>query len=338
MLVFCAHVDGGFNEPLAIAKLPFVYWGWTGVDLFFILSGYLIGGQLWKELTRTGTIQVGQFILRRGFRIWPLYYSVLLLAFVVALLRSQPLVGFGADLLFLSNYTERTNVGGSWSLCIEEQFYIAVPLILWLGRFVSGKRLALIPVAWLIALPLFRARLFHLHKEVNGGLFQTHSDGLAVGLLIAWLAIYYPQWLKTPLGKNVLMLFGAVVLAVFAHKISRPMFSYSSLALLYGSLTLFLLRLSNPPAWFQYPGFYVLSRLSYGIYLNHFLVLDHLPKAIKLYIGKGTTGFVLYWLIALLISMAIAFVTFAGIELPFLRMRGAFLSKLRQVPAPSQVC
>jgi peptidoglycan/LPS O-acetylase OafA/YrhL len=321
LLVFSGHVAVDFGG-LAIAKSPFVYWGWTGVDLFFILSGYLIGGQLWKELNRTGSIRVGRFILRRGFRIWPLYYSFLLLALITNLIRSQPLTGFGFDLFFLSNYVGKTNVGGSWSLCIEEQFYIAFPLILWLGnRFVSVKHLAWIAAAWLVALPLFRARSFHLHQTVDGFLFQSHSDGLAIGLLIAWFVVFCPQWVRTPLRNNALVAGGLVVLAALLYQASRPIFNYSSIALLYGSCTLFLLRLPNPPAWFTWSGFYVISRLSYGIYLNHFLVLDYLPKAIMPYIGKGTMGFLLCWIICLLVSGFVAFLTFAVIELPFLRLR-----------------
>src|SRR6185295_10684233 len=73
LLVFSNHTDRAFATVDWIGNLPFVNWGWTGVDLFFVLSGYLIGSQLWKELRKSGRIQVGRFILRRGFRIWPLY-------------------------------------------------------------------------------------------------------------------------------------------------------------------------------------------------------------------------------------------------------------------------
>ncbi len=55
-------------------KLPLVTGGRVGVDLFFVLSGYLIGGQIWRELSKTGTVDMPRFLLRRGLRIWPLYF------------------------------------------------------------------------------------------------------------------------------------------------------------------------------------------------------------------------------------------------------------------------
>ena len=56
------------------SRIPFVPNGWIGVDLFFVLSGFFIGGQLWKELLKEGTINIRRFIVRRGLRIWPLYF------------------------------------------------------------------------------------------------------------------------------------------------------------------------------------------------------------------------------------------------------------------------
>src|SRR5260221_10426293 len=74
LLVVNAHLSAEFTEVFGsnhFSRLPFVTDGWIGVDLFFVLSGFFIGGQLWKEIQRTGKDAVGRFILRRGFRIWP---------------------------------------------------------------------------------------------------------------------------------------------------------------------------------------------------------------------------------------------------------------------------
>ncbi|MGH9519122.1 MAG: acyltransferase family protein [Terriglobales bacterium] len=68
LLVVMVHTQESVGS-----HIPFVGAGWTGVDLFFVLSGYLIGRQLWKE-AQTGRIRIGRFLLRRGLRMWPLYF------------------------------------------------------------------------------------------------------------------------------------------------------------------------------------------------------------------------------------------------------------------------
>src|SRR5262249_38367589 len=77
LIVLCAHLTvaylkhGGIDSWLA--RFPLVKNGGLGVDLFFVLSGYFIGKQLWRELARTGTIHFSRFVFRRGLRIWPLF-------------------------------------------------------------------------------------------------------------------------------------------------------------------------------------------------------------------------------------------------------------------------
>ena len=89
-----------FPRYAQLFENPVFSFGWTGVDLFFVLSGYLIGRQLWKERQRTGKVNVGRFLLRRGLRIWPLYVFIALM--------SPMLVGKWSykwsDWAFLSNY------------------------------------------------------------------------------------------------------------------------------------------------------------------------------------------------------------------------------------------
>src|SRR5208283_1608063 len=129
---------------------------WSGVDLFFVLSGFLIGGQLWKELNRTGDIHIGRFILRRGLRIWPFYYFFILVVGSVTLAQGKPISGFLADIFCVSNYFHN-KISGGWSLSTEEQFYIMFPVLLYLGsRVIPRQKLILFPIFWLLVLPLVR--------------------------------------------------------------------------------------------------------------------------------------------------------------------------------------
>lgn len=127
LLVMIAHTDAACvqaGNATFLRKVPFVSGGWMGVDLFFVLSGFLIGGQIWRELKRESAINVSRFIVRRGYRIWPLYFFM----FAVCLLAGRTTWShWWSDLVFLTNYTNHGVVMGSWSLCTEEQFYILAP-------------------------------------------------------------------------------------------------------------------------------------------------------------------------------------------------------------------
>ena len=113
LLVLSLHVGEFF--PPRVQHLPFVYYGWSGVDLFFVLSGFLIGGQLWKQLYAQGNIEIGRFILRRGYRIWPLYYAFILVVGGLTLAVGKPVRGFLVDIFCISNYFHHKIAGGGRS-------------------------------------------------------------------------------------------------------------------------------------------------------------------------------------------------------------------------------
>jgi peptidoglycan/LPS O-acetylase OafA/YrhL len=197
-LVFSTHFPFNFSSFPRLKSFPLIYWGWSGVDLFFVLSGYLIGIQLWKEISTTGTIQVGRFLLRRGLRIWPLYFFVISLIVVKAALLNRTNVTL-ADITFLSNYFPYS-VGGGWSLSTEEQFYVIVPLALISLKFLGPKILVLMPAISLVVLPFSRMLALRHHSlnwsDARFSLYKpihTHADGLAIGLLIAWVAVFRPN-------------------------------------------------------------------------------------------------------------------------------------------------
>src|SRR5205085_6588137 len=108
--------------------------GWIGVDLFFVLSGYLIGGQLLASLVRRHRINLGRFFARRALRILPAYFVVLAMYFLLPSRReysemSQPLWKF---LLSVQNIALHggTAFSHAWSLAVEDQFYLCLPFIL----------------------------------------------------------------------------------------------------------------------------------------------------------------------------------------------------------------
>jgi peptidoglycan/LPS O-acetylase OafA/YrhL len=155
---------------------------WIGVDIFFVLSGFLIGRMLFIQLQQSG-IGFKAFYIRRTFRIFPAYYVMLTLSiFVFAHVDAmRPLFGGGSEplvldrswqsYLYISNYTYRVGrpsaMPWGWSLCIEEHFYLLLPALLALLFRWTGERKRL---AVLIALTLAPAamRLLAYYRDPAG--------------------------------------------------------------------------------------------------------------------------------------------------------------------------
>jgi len=339
LLVISGHVSHQFaevNGQTLYSRLPFVANGWIGVDLFFVLSGFFIGGQLWKELRSSRSIEIGQFVLRRGFRIWPLYFFTFFCVLSFSLLQgSAASKQFGwTDVVFITNFYNRGLVSGSWSLCTEEQFYIITPLALFLLarqlRSVESFR----PLLWasLIAIPAVRAlvwlhltgHFFSHNPEAFSPLYYssvTHCDGLVMGLLIANLWVTRERRIAG-MGNPWAFIAVAVALLAGLHVFQKEIFDFSVLAILFGSFV--WLGIQRQIHLFNARVFYWISRLSFGMYLNHeymlpWLVHSVLPKLPFSHFRLATNLAAV--LIVVLFSAAIALVTFCLVEYPFLQIR-----------------
>lgn len=226
VVVFTAHLLGTKNFPLARDALPMEHWAYLAMRIFFIISGFLITGILLRELDRKGTIGLSRFYFKRTFRIFPAYYVFLLVMASVSFLgmiRLNP-----GDLLHAVTYTANYNpdrawhLGHTWSLSVEEQFYMLWPLVLLL----LGKQRAMWTLVALMAvIPLWRILLLALPGGTPGvGVFQagmghtfdTTADVIAVGCLLAilrprlWEFGPYRRLLQSPWMAAVL-LFAVIV-------------------------------------------------------------------------------------------------------------------------------
>jgi peptidoglycan/LPS O-acetylase OafA/YrhL len=324
-----------FPRYAQLFENPVFSFGWTGVDLFFVLSGYLIGRQLWRERQQTGKVNVGRFLLRRGMRIWPLYVFIALL--------SPMLVGKWSykwsDWAFLSNYVPG-RVDGGWSLSTEEQFYILAPLaILLCSRFLRLRGWWIALVASLLAVSC--VRWWTAHNLLAAGVsvakiktdmytpFHLHNEGLTVGLMIALLSVSVPALLNgtsTRRGHIVAAAGIATLAAVVLRAANGIVFPFLALALIYGSAVAVLLSVGTSRLTILRSRiFYTISRLSYGMYLLHFAVLRSIAPRVAgtlRYIGGQNPLTVLLTLLAVIACSAVlAVVTFVLIEQPFLVLR-----------------
>jgi peptidoglycan/LPS O-acetylase OafA/YrhL len=168
---------------------PLLGLGELGVRVFFVISGYLITTLLLEETARYGRIDLGRFYLRRTMRIFPAFY-----VFVFALIALEA-AGFltlnPGDKLHALTYTSNYDpgrswyVGHTWSLAVEEQFYLLWPAVL----LVAGRRRGLaLALALVVAAPLVRLAIWQANPTESSGVghrFETVADSIAVGCLLA---------------------------------------------------------------------------------------------------------------------------------------------------------
>ena len=178
--------------------------GWVGVDLFFVLSGFLISSVLLRELDRTGTIRLKRFWLRRGLKIWPSYYvaygGVWFLGCVWALRQNADeklhklLRDAVPNALFIQNYVSCERWPHSWTLAIEEHFYLLLPIFLLLPALYVRRRFSVrfITGLWLafsIAIMSLRYQNLLQGDRWTTNYYQSHLrvDSLMFGVFLCWL-------------------------------------------------------------------------------------------------------------------------------------------------------
>ena len=184
--------------------------GTLGVTVFFVISGYLITNLLLRECRETGTISLLNFYIRRAVRIFPAYYAFLLLMVLAdrcGLFEMGP-SDFLAAFTYTMNYRAEHSwlVGHTWSLAVEEQFYLLWPLTLLL----CGVRRAVLLAAGVVALaPLVRVAIFYAggpaYEPLIGHSFETTADAIAIGCVLAvvqrrlWVQPLYRRFMHSRL-------------------------------------------------------------------------------------------------------------------------------------------
>lgn len=328
--------------------------GWTGVDLFFVLSGYLIAAQLLRELARRGRLSLAAYFIKRTFRILPAYLVVVALYFGVPAFRERealpPLWKF---LTFTQNFGLDLQAGGTfshaWSLCVEEQFYLLLPL--GLLALAPGRRgnwtAAVLPA--LVALG-FGARLLSWYGAVAPQLGTEHAvlawykylyyptynrlDGLLMGIAIAALFHFRPQAAARLArhGNGLALLGGAVLAGAFwvcrePQSFGASILGFPLVALGYGLLTVAAI---SPGSVLHRTASRVSAKvaaLSFAIYLTHKGII-HLTQAWFSAHGIGLESNAML-LLCLATVLAGAWLLHTAVEKPFLRLRQRLLARRR---------
>ncbi|MEX6687982.1 acyltransferase [Danxiaibacter flavus] len=351
--VFFYHYGGIFAHPDWVLSLA--EFGWTGVDLFFVLSGYLISSQLFEKIAKAKKISLKEFFIKRFFRIIPAYLVIVVLYFLFPLLREReapaPLWKY---LTFTQNLGLDLHSQGTfshaWSLCIEEQFYLFMPLILLgLARFKMLKKGLVIILAFFVAGLLVRALLYNYQltpyaqnddfiiRWYKWIYYPTWSrlDGLLTGVSVAAIFQFKPQ-LSQLLRKNgnlLLLLSLSVLIAAYllckeSSSFAASVVGFPLVSIGYGLMVAGAVSPSGLLFKFKSNATAAIAKLSYALYLSHKIVI-HVTQVqfAKLDIDKNSN---LMMFICISTSLLAAFILNKIVEKPFLLLRDKILNKRKQ--------
>lgn len=355
LLVLLCHFVGNSDHTALPLWLDRMCWvlrsGWMGVDLFFVLSGFLIGSILLASRDSSGYFQT--FYVRRVHRILPIYFLLMLFfAITAAVLQFVPqgranvslreLLVLPKCIFFLQNFLGSFTdfqwrwFVVTWSLAVEEQFYLVAPFFI---RLLLLPRLTALLISFVIASPILRLVGFrYFHGGLLNGALAWRADTLAFGMLaaIAWKtpAIRQAlvenrrrsQWMAAALSVGILLLLKSLI--VIPARLVTVTVGYSWIAAFFTCLLLLVISQSDGPiaglmrmSWLRF-----LGTISYCLYLihmpinqfAHLLLLHRARPAIEDWQGLAVT------LLAAALSLIVAKLSWTYVESPLIRRGHAF--------------
>ena len=336
-----------------IWRSPATALGWSGVDLFFVLSGFLITGILWDSRDTPDRARV--FYVRRALRILPLYYGVLLVVFVV-----RPLLGWNHRLDDIALAPEQvwywtylcdwrialdhphafTFLTHFWSLSIEEQFYLIWPAVVW-----RSSRRAALTVATGVAVAALALRLYLVSATSLSGavyaLLPCRIDALAVGAIVA-LAMRGPggagdvrRWIAPAALAGLLVTATLALVRPTVRFIDPGMMTigYSALDWMFAGLVFAGATLRSTVL--EWAPLRVAGRYSYGLYVYHPLVMWWIVRDVP-WLERSEPRFIAGAAIG---SLLAAWISYTAFESPFLDLKDRWARRTPTIDArqPSRI-
>lgn len=326
-----------------------------GMDLFFVLSGFLIGAILLRSLEVSGTQNLRRFYLRRIFRTFPSYYVVLTALALWLPLTAAQRTHLPFEYVYLTNFMplarDQIIMFWGWSLALEEQFYLAVPLLMFLLFRLRTDRARMIALAILIVLALgIRIGVylrgapwtdFALYEAVY---FRTYTrfDPIIAGILLAFIELRHGEriaaWLRHPFhrallgGLALLCLWLVTTPDLFGEDNTHPMrllcWGTLTSVMYLAALPLFLHGDGVVHRFLSRPIFRKLATVGYGVYLIHIPIIDHVLVPIAHRLEAAEASMLWVWPLAMLSvtvsSFALGYLLHVFVEKPSLRLRDRF--------------
>ena len=324
-------------------------YGWLGVDIFFVLSGYLIGTELLKPVQAGSAPDLRVFYIKRAFRILPVFWLLLAVYALFPYLREREMMSpLWRYLTFTLNFGLDAHTFGTmthaWSLCVEEHFYLVLPaIVLVLRRFRTPWPAIVAAVVVLVGGVVLRHILWttwHGSTPDDGNAFfrsfyypsYTRLDGLLMGVCMAAVRLFYRAWwdrfarpfVTLPLAAIALGVAGymnavnGVQLGATGSMIFYPLFSLGVALLLAG-----LLETEGHIQPARWSGIGWVAAISYSLYLSHKIVLHLDDLLLPADWMTGWSKVIIYYAS----SIAVASVLYLVVERTFMRLRDVVLQK-----------
>jgi peptidoglycan/LPS O-acetylase OafA/YrhL len=319
------------------------------------LPGFLVSGLLFKEYIKFGNIRPKLFLIRRGFKIYPIYF-LFYIPYLLLVTRNENLnvVGLFADLTFTQNYFWGWGYayGASWSLAVEEHFYFGFAICLWLGlkynKFIlhaeenglfSKIRFEIVIIALLLIVFLLRLHsniVFPQEEIRNFTMTHLRIDSLLFGVLISYLYYFRNDYLKKIFTSSQYLLYAICILGVVwlpfidpSHSFFVKTFGFSLLYVSFGILLIAFLLKSNInkrlDSIFSARVVTIVSKIgycSYSIYIIHTFILVS-SELILAHFGLVINKY-LFFLIVSTLSVTIGMFMTYKIEKYFLKVRDQY--------------
>ncbi|PYV12594.1 MAG: hypothetical protein DMG23_00610 [Acidobacteria bacterium] len=311
------------------------------LDVFFVISAYLITELILREREKNGSVDLKAFYVRRLLRIWPLYFFFIGLLCLLSLFDKSLAVGWArilAFLLFAGNWAIAFGrpsiiIGPLWSVSVEEQFYLLWPLVLRMAsrRIILAVPIGLLALASFARLMLLRVPVFVLCIWCNT---LAHMDSIACGILLA--VILHGRKLRLRLRTRFVLLGSGLITWVLIGRycglidlippLAGNMLGYPLMSL--GAVAIFLSVLGasqDGAPVMKSPVLVYLGKISYGLYVFHMLVVELIGRLLLKHIGYfGLKYLVARWICAFAATLVLAVISFHCLEKPFLRLKRRF--------------
>jgi peptidoglycan/LPS O-acetylase OafA/YrhL len=326
--------------------------GGLGVYFFFVLSGFLITYLLLKEKDKHNTISIKRFYLRRVFRIWPLYYLLVLLGFFVLphihvidlpYYKQHFEANFGYNLLFyllilpnvaFSIYSAVPHIGQSWSIGVEEQFYIFWPLLIKKAKNVG--QLIIIAFVSIIILKATLLVFFKLYPQ-NQALLYTKNflvmcrfESMMIGAYGAYLLFYEKQKILHVIYHPATFYFSLLSFLPINYIVFDSFIQDGIHLVLSVLFLIIILNIStNPTCKIKLTNSILeyLGTISYGLYMYHLMLIPVIVALAKNYLNYTGNGFIensLVYLLSVLISVVFSAISYKYFESFFLKFKKKF--------------